>query len=711
MSARFHRLDSTDQTQVWMTPLDRMPQLLYWGEPLPTHCDLESLRRACQPALPHGGLDVAETVSWLPEPGRGFTDAPGLAVRRGERHLYTQFTLQSAESREDSWLFELSDPQAGLALSLRLRLHAASGVFSADCRLINQGSDALSVDTLATLALPVPGHFSERLSLAGRWASEFQTVREAIGSAGWLQESRVGRTSHHAFPGLVLMEAGTHATQGEAWGLQLAWSGNHRVLLQHLRLGGLQVQAGELLLPGEMSLQPGQFYDASTLHLVRSSAGLRELSLRWHRFVRECVLPRPTGPRLVQFNTWEATYFDHDPLRLRALAERAAGLGVERFVLDDGWFSGRYDDRAGLGDWVPCPQRYPEGLAPLVAHCQVLGMQFGLWVEPEGVSRASDLFRAHPEWVMCVPGLEQPLGRHQYVLNLGLVPAREHLFRQLEALLRSAPIAFLKWDMNRDMTHAAGPSGQVAVREHVLGLYALIDDLRRAFPNLEIETCASGGARADLGILQRSSRVWVSDCNDPIERQRIQRALLGFLPPEVMGIHVGDARSHTTGRITDMLLRTLNALFGHLGIEANLLNLQEEEARQLQAAIAVYKAERHWLHEAQVTAIDHPDPAFLATLALSADGQRGLIALVAVDRMRDAVPAPLRVPGVVADANYKVTGHPFWLPAAQNGKTQAGLFQTDDGVVLPGRALQNCGFALPLLHPGSGILLTVERQS
>jgi len=709
LSTRFHRLDSNDQTQVWMTPGARMPQLLYWGEPLPPQCDLQSLAQAQQPALPHGGLDVEETVSWLPEPGRGFTDAPGLALRRGQRHLYTQFTLQSAQPGTDGWDFELCDPEAGLALTLRVHLHAASGVFSANCHLTNLGRDALSVDALATLTLPIPGHFSERLSLGGRWAAEFQTARETIGSGAWLQESRVGRTSHHAYPGLVLMEPGTHATQGEAWGLQLAWSGNHRLLVQRLRLGGLQVQAGELLLSGEVTLQPGESYDTPTLHLARSSTGLRELSLRWHRFVRTCVLPKHPGPRLVQFNTWEATYFDHDAARLRALAQRAAEMGVERFVLDDGWFAGRLHDRAGLGDWVPCPERYPQGLAPLAGHCQALGMQFGLWVEPEGVSRDSALFREHPDWIMGVPALEQPLGRHQYVLNLGLEAAREHLCQQLSALLRSAPIGFLKWDMNRDMTHAAGPTGTAAVHKHVRGLYTLIDDLRGAFPALEIESCASGGARADLGMLQRATRVWVSDCNDPLERQRMQRALLGFLPPEVMGVHIGDARSHTTGRVSDMPLRTLNALFGHMGIEADLLEIPPDDARHLKEAIAVYKTERHWLHGAQVSPIDHPDPALLATLALAADGQRAMITLVAVDRTRDAVPAPLRVNGFDADEHYRVYAHPLWTPLMGNGKNAAGLFETADGVVLPGRALQYGGLALPILHPGSGVLVTVER--
>ncbi|WP_133703967.1 alpha-galactosidase [Roseateles toxinivorans] len=690
-----------------MTPQARMPQLLYWGEPLPADCDLDALARSREPALPHGGLDVAELVSWLPEPGRGFTDSPGLAVRRGRRHLYTQFILQSAKRSHDGWDFELGDAAAGLGLSLRLGLHADSGVFSADCRLTNLGADELAVDGLATMVLPIPRHLTERQSLGGRWAGEFQTTREPMSSAAWVQEARLGRTSHHAFPGLLLMEPGTHATQGEAWSVQMAWSGNHRLVLQRLRLGGAQLQAGELLLPGEVILLPAESHDCPTLHMARSSEGLRRLSLRWHRFIRECVLPAMPAPRPVQFNTWEATYFDHDDRRLTALAKAAAELGVERFVLDDGWFAGRFDDRAGLGDWVPCPKRYPQGLAPLANYCRALGMEFGLWVEPEGVSQASELFRAHPDWVMGVPELDQPLGRHQFVVNLALPAARQHLFAQIAALLRSAPISFLKWDMNRDMTHAAGPDGCATARQHVLGLYSLMDELREAFPSLEIETCASGGARADLGILRRSSRVWVSDCNDPLERQKIQRGFLGFLPPEVMGVHVGDARSHTTGRVSDMPVRTLNALFGHLGIEANVLHLSEEDACHLREAIKVYKAERSWLHAASITPIDHLDPGVSATLAIAADGSRALASAIAVGQPHDAILAPLRVPGLSPNWTYQVSLHPLWWPNPAAGKTATSL-QTATPLMLPGRALQTSGLALPILREGSGVLVQIQ---
>ena len=405
MHSRLFRIDAASDTQVWISRGRGLPALLYWGEPLDPAEDLQALAGALQAPLPQGALDVAEDVSWLPEPGRGFTDLPGLELRRGDRRVHTLFELHDAVHEDGGWRFECTEAAAGLSLTLRLALDVDSGVFSADCELGNVGSEPLAVDHLATVCLPLPALAAERYSISGSWSAEFRAVREPIGHALWMQEARTGRSSHHAYPGLTLLATGTDATQGSAWSAQIAWSGNHRIAVQRTRLGGGQWQLGELLLPGEVLLAPGQHHTAPAVHLLRSGHGLRALSTAWHRFVRRRVLPPqpPQRARRVQFNTWEATYFDHDAARLRALADSAAALGVERFVLDDGWFGGRRHDRAGLGDWSPSPAVYPDGLQPLAAYCQALGMQFGLWVEPEGVNADSDLYRAHPDWVLQVP--------------------------------------------------------------------------------------------------------------------------------------------------------------------------------------------------------------------------------------------------------------------------------------------------------------------
>ena len=702
-------------TQLWASFEQELPRLVHWGAALPVDADLAAIALATEAPIPQGGLDVAELVSWLPEPGRGFTDLPGFELRRGEHRVTTTLTLQEAASISSAtgpgWHFECADEAAGIAIGLSLTLDTASGVCSAGCTLTNTGRDALAVQAMATVCLPLPEAAHERYTIGGTWSAEFRALREPIGSATWQQEARTGRASHHAFPGITLLERGTNATQGQAWSAQIAWSGNHRITLQRLRLGGGQWQLGELLLPGEVVLQPGAQHMAPAVHLLYSRQGLRALSTAWHRFVRQWVLPPQPAERTrrVQFNTWEATYFDHDPDRLLQLATAAARLGVERFVLDDGWFGGRRHDKAGLGDWWPAPELYPQGLAPLAAHCATLGMEFGLWLEPEGVNADSELFRAHPDWVLQVRGRDQPLGRHQYVLDLGRAEVREHLFAQLSSVLRSAPIHFVKWDMNRDFTHAAGVSGRMGVREHVRGLYTLLARLRAEFPQLEIETCASGGARADLGILAHARRVWVSDCNDPVERQAMQAAFLHFLPPEIMGSHVGPERSHTTGRSADIAFRTLTALFGHFGIEADVTTLPAHDAHHVQQALVAYKAARTWLADAQVTAIDCRDPALVVVLAVSADGSQAWISLAAVGRRETAVPGLLRVPGLTHNRVYDIRTHPLW-PAPGHDLKAGGLLDRRDSTALDAAALASVGLRLPALRPGTGCLVQLQRR-
>lgn len=706
MATNFFRLDGLHDTLVLYSELGRLPRLLYWGSVLPQSTCLASLAMATERPVPHGGLDQEEVVSWLPEPGRGFTDAPGLVLRRGSCGLYTQLRIVGARQLPQGWEIECADERAQIQIVLRMSMDPTTGILSAGCDLINAGDDDLHVDWLASITLSVPEVLQQRYSIGGRWSHEFQVRSEPIGFAGWLQESRVGRTSHHAFPGVILAAHGANQNRGEAWAGQLAWSGNHRSLLQRCRLGGLQWQMGELLLPGEVCLAPQETYSTPVAHLARSSIGIRDLSWRWHQFVRTQILPSNNAPiaRPVQFSTWEATYFDHDATRLGDLVEAAAQLGVERFVLDDGWFKGRHNDRAGLGDWTPCPFRYPNGLGPLAEHCQRLGMEFGLWVEPEGVSADSDLFRAHPEWVLGVDDMAQPLGRHQYVLNLGLPEARSCLFESLDRLLRSTPIHFLKWDMNRDMTHADGMDGRAAARKHVLGTYALIDQLRIAHPSVQIETCASGGGRTDLAILRRTDRVWVSDCNDPIARQRIQQGFLLFNPPELMGAHVGDAQSHTNGRTASIALRTLSTLFGHMGIEANLLKMSADDLVFLRTALRVYKEHRDWIHQGLVSTVDHPDPHLHLVSAIAHDLGKALLSVVATDTTSTAVVAPVRLCGLDLERDYLVRIHPHW-PAHTNAAKTCAAFHQGATLTLSGLVLAEHGLQIPVLAVGDCVLI------
>ena len=331
--------------------------------------------------------------------------------------------------------------------------------------------------------------------------------------------------------------------------------------------------------------------------LASWGAGLNDAAARYHGYVR--ALPaHPDTPRPVTLNAWEAVYFDHTLQPLLDLVDEAAAIGVERFVLDDGWFGSRRDDTKGLGDWHVSDEAWPQGLSPIVDAVTSKGMQFGLWFEPEMVNPDSDLARAHPEWILAPTRERSPMeGRHQQVLNLGIKECFDYLYNAIASLLSEYQISYIKWDYNRDILEGGSRlTGRPAYRDHALALYALLDKLRAQFPHLEIESCSSGGGRIDLGIMAHCQRVWGSDCIDPLERQGIHRGELLLLPPEVIGSHVASTTSHTTGRAHSIDYRAITALFQHMGIEWDLRKATPTEKERLAAWIKVYKEHRGLLH-------------------------------------------------------------------------------------------------------------------
>jgi alpha-galactosidase len=408
----------------------------------------------------------------------------------------------------------------------------------------------------------------------------------------------------------------------------------------------------------------------------------------------------------VVLNTWEAVYFDHRLDRLAALADVAAEVGVERFVLDDGWFMHRRNDRAGLGDWTVDPEVWPDGLGPLVAHVRRLGMEFGLWVEPEMVNVDSDLYRAHPEWVLR-PGDDVgtlPVAwRHQQVLDLVEPAAWQHVHDRLDALLTEYDIGFLKWDHNRDLVDA-GHGGRPAAHDQTLALYRLLDALRARHPGVEIESCASGGARVDLGILARTDRVWTSDCNDALERAAIQRWTQLLLPPELVGSHVGPTRSHTTGRTHDLSFRAAVALFGHFGIEWDIASLDEGERAALGRVVATYKRHRDLLHAGEVVHADHPDPAAQLHGVVAPDRREAMFAYVALATSVTEVPLPACLPGLDPGTTYVVSavdtgGEPFRREIQPAPWTAVEAFEAT------GRFLAEVGLPMPVLGPEQAVVL------
>jgi alpha-galactosidase len=679
------------------------PTVVHWGRPLGESANLEALDAALGRPSVAGALATVAPVSIVPLHADGFVGRPGLAGRRGGGRDWAPRFRPIAHRAEDGVLtVESLDDVAGLALRTVV---SVGDVLAVRVTVTNVGDRRYSLDAL-TVSLPLPDGSDELLRFEGRWAREFHPLRSPWIGGAVVSEHLRGRTSHEHPPLLFVGRAGFGEWLGEVHGLHLAWSGNHTMLAERLADGRRYVQAGELLHPGELVLEPGESYTTPDVLGVYSSEGLTPATWGFHRTIRRRP-SHPTSPRPVLLNTWEAVYFRHDIGTLRELADVAASIGIERFVLDDGWFGSRRDDTSGLGDWVVSADVYPDGLAPLIDHVTGRGMEFGIWVEPEMVNPDSDLYREHPDWALTTDGYEPLLGRNQLVLDLARPDAFAHVLGHLDALLQEHDISYVKWDMNRDHVQGSGASGAPGTHAQTVALYALLDELRRRHPHVEFESCASGGGRIDHEILRRVERVWTSDCNDALERQTIQRGASMLIPPEMMGAHIGPTRAHTTGRVHTLGFRAATAMFGHLGVEWNVARLDDDRRAALAEAISVHKRFRQLLHSGDVVRFD-TEPAYCAHGVYAADRSEALVSFAQLTTAPSLTPPPLRLPGLDAGARYRIEH--VALPDERWGMALTQPAWLTDGVESTGAQLAAHGIRPPVMHPESAVVFSLTRQ-
>jgi alpha-galactosidase len=686
-----------------------LPAVLHWGADLGplSGADLDALRAAAVPAVPHSSIDIPRRLSVSPGQDDSWEGTPGLAVHRGGRGLYPRWTdVTWLGDRPHDVVVTAADEGNGLAWRLQLEL-GTGGVLRVRQSITNTAGGPLTVDGVYAL-LPVPGAAAEILDTSGRWCRERTPQRRPFHHGTTLRASRRGRTGHDA---TLVMFAGTTGfgfRTGEVWGVHVGWSGDHVHLAERLPERAGQASAviggGELLAPGEIMLDRGQTYTTPWVSFVYSDAGMDGAAAALHTWLRDRP-HHPRTPRPLVVNTWEGVYFDHDLPRLLQLADAAAKVGAERFVLDDGWFTHRRDDTAGLGDWTVDPQVWPHGLAPLFDHVRALGMQPGLWVEPEMVNPDSDLARAHPDWLLTAPGRAPAAWRHQHTLDLSRPEVYEYLLHSLSAVIAAERPEYLKWDHNRDVLAAVNHAGRAGVHRQTEALYRLLDELRERHPGLEIESCASGGARIDLGILEHTDRVWASDTNDPLERQRLQRWTAQLIPPELMGSHVGPAVSHTTGRHATLKFRCLTALFGHAGMELDLTGLEDADLDLLAGWGALYKRYRGLIHTGTMVRAEQADPGLWMHGTVSADRTEALFAVVRLDTSGEDRPDRVRLPGLDPDTRYRVTVVPELSDTGHNITPPTWLAS---GLDLPGSVLGRAGVALPVLNPQTGLLLALS---
>ena len=702
-------LTKEDVSLVLASSAAGVPIFLHWGRALGDldQSELEALGELHQSGVPHSALDRPRQRGVVGESVSGFTGLPGL---EGSRPLggasawaprLTDWTwhLDDPVAPDAALRLESTDQEAGWQVSLEVQL-TREGVVRLRTTVTNVGPGPLQLNAVRC-ALPVGAHATELLDLTGRWCRERTPQRRPWLQGTHLREGRHGRTGHDA---TLLLAAGTPGfgfRSGEIWATHVAWSGDHAAYAERTPEGECLLGGGELLGPGELVLDEQQSYRSPWFFGSWSGSGLDGVSDRLVQWTRRHA-PRSRGVRPVVLNTWEATYFDHDLGRLTELADAATEVGVERFVLDDGWFTGRRHDLAGLGDWVVEPAVWPEGLHPLIAHVRGRGMDFGLWVEPEMVNVDSDLARSHPDWILRGRTELPDEWRHQQVLDLQVPAAYDHVRDALLALLGEYDIAFLKWDHNRDLIDVAH-SGRPAVRGQTLAFYRMLDELRAAHPDLEIESCASGGGRIDLEVLARTDRVWPSDTIDAIERQRIQRWTSLVVPAEMMGTHLGGPRAHTTGRTHDVGFRAATALIGHFGIEWDLRPLDDAGRAEVAQWVALHKQMRPLISTGRVVRGDHPDPGIVVSGIVAVDHGEAYYIVATVDSLATQAPTAVRLPGLDPARRYRIRSV---APGAQARIGDLAASWLDgDGHSVPGSVLAATGVRLPVMVPESAHVL------
>lgn len=677
------------------------PNVLHWGRPIGKNGN-EALTVSQLDPAPHCDFDEPQVIGIWRENARGFLGRPTVIGSRNGKDFSQLFVLTDViQNANNDFTFVSVDGHAKLEVRARFQLDEA-GVFKVSQSITNLG-EHFNLESLTTF-LPVPDRVTECLDFTGRWMNERQPQRNKLQVGSWTREGREGRTGHDYTLVQFALAEGTTFEHGEAWGLSLAWSGNNRHIIERTPIGRTSMGAGELLLPGEVILASGETYEAPTVWAVYSANGINRASDRFHESVR--ATRGPIRPRPVTLNVWEAVYFDHNLEKLTELAVKAGEIGVERFVLDDGWFGARRDDHAGLGDWVISKDVWPNGLGPLIDVVKANGMEFGLWFEGEMVNADSDLYREHPDWILQAGGRVPPTFRDQQVLDLSHPGAYAHVFNQVNEILTNNDIAYIKWDHNRVLTEPAHFDAPT-VRNQTLAIYRMFDELKAAHPGLEIESCASGGGRIDLGMIDHADRFWTSDNNDALERQGIQRHTNIVIPPEYLGTHIGPTKAHSTGRTLGISFRGATALWGHAGLEWDLTTASQSELASLKSWIDYHKANRNLLHTGKVVRVDQSEENAWQHGVVAQDGSRAIFSAVQLRPSQYSRPANLRLHGLEESATYRIKLVTPAGPAEfMNLHVPAWMSQE---LELTGAFLSAVGLKAPVLRPEQALLIEATR--
>ena len=585
----------------------------------------------------------------------------GYEIRRGKYALpgLPAFRGEDGETLSIS----LRDPGSGVEAELLYGVFEDYDLITRAVQIVNRGEEPVKLQRVMSLCLDFLPLDLDLITFNGahvreRWPDR-APIRPGVQGVG----SSRGMSSHQHNPFVMICEHDTGEDHGVCYGAALLYSGDFEAMAERSQFGDIRLVMGLVQL--QWTLEPGEVFAAPEAALVCSPSGFGQMSRQLHRAVRERLVRDPCqgGRRPVLINNWEATYFDFNKEKLLDIARAAAPLGIELLVMDDGWFGVRDSDTSGLGDWTVNEKKLPGGLGELVSEVRRLGMRFGLWVEPEMVSEDSELYRAHPDWALGVPGRPGSRGRGQLTLDFSRKDVREHVYAALRKVLDSAEVSYLKWDMNRcltDVWSAALPPRRQGETRHryVLGVYEMLENLRRDYPHMLVEGCAGGGGRFDLGMLYYTPQIWCSDNTDAIDRLRIQYGTSFCYPACCMGAHVSAVPNEQTGRVTPLETRGVAAMSGAFGYEMDVGKCGEAEKAVIRTQVETFKTHYRLIQEGGYYRLTDPfaDPELTAWAHVAPDGREALVSIVtgsghAAPRFR-----LLRLKGLDPDAVYRING-------------------------------------------------------
>ncbi len=627
-------------------------------------------------------------------------------IRPGKYQIEGMPSAYDEGGQAETLVIYLQDAVTGLQLELYYGVFEKEDIITRAARLVNGTGQQLRLEKAASVCLDIPFGEWDLIHFHGRHAMERQMERVPLPQTVTTVQSKRGASSHHHNPFVILCGRDAGEEQGDCYGLMLVYSGNHRTDAEVDQMGSTRVVMGISDELFSWNLDSGEAFAMPEVILAFSGQGLGHLSRLYHHIIRHnvCRGQYKTARRPVLINSWEATYFDFTADKVYDIAKMAAGLGVEMLVLDDGWFGRRYDDNRALGDWYVNEEKLPGGLAPLIGRINDLGMKFGIWIEPEMVSEDSDLYRAHPDWALTLPGRQPALARNQLVLDMSRTEVVDYLYERFSELLRNNHIEYIKWDMNRNLTdvysHAlpAARQGEVSHR-YVLGLYRLLDRLTTEFPHVLFEGCSGGGGRFDAGILAYSPQIWCSDDTDAIERLVIQHGTSFGYPVSAVGAHVSASPNHQTDRSTPLGTRAVVAMSGTFGYELDINKLSDEEKEEIRGQVRFFKEHYRLIQDGDYYRLSDPNQNewYTAWEFAAADGSEALLNVVLTHSKANSPNIHLRLKGLEPDAGYRIAREDYFGTRLPWDLLYNGRPAVREERIYSGRALMYAGFTLPML--------------